>query len=170
MNFSMYIVSSPNALADSLCAILNWNSNSSADFATRIPFPPPPEDALIMTGYPISSASLIPVSASYTGSFVPGTTGTPASIIVLRAWDLFPMLSMTSAFGPIKVIPFFSQRRNKLRILRQEAESRMDRVCSHIKGCRHDAFHVEIAVPCRPLADTDPLVCKLYVKAVLVFL
>ena len=64
MNFSIYIVSSPNALADSLCAVLKLNSKSSLDFETRIPFPPPPEDALIITGYPISSANFSPVTAS----------------------------------------------------------------------------------------------------------
>ena len=61
-----------------------------------------------MTGYPISSAIFCPSSASYTASFVPGTTGTPASIIVFLAADLLPMRSMISADGPMNVILHFS--------------------------------------------------------------
>ena len=39
---------------DSCCAVSNNLANSCSFPATRIPFPPPPADALIMTGKPIS--------------------------------------------------------------------------------------------------------------------
>ena len=35
-----------------------------------------------------------------------GTTGTPASIMVLRAWLLLPMRSMTSGAGPMNTMSF----------------------------------------------------------------
>ena len=63
---------------------------------------------MIIMGKPIFSASFSASSTVYTGSLVPGTTGTPASIIVLLASDLFPILLMTAAEGPIKVTLHFS--------------------------------------------------------------
>ena len=57
---------------------------------------------------PISFAASRASFTSYTGSLVPGTTGTPASIMVFLASDLFPILWMISAEGPIKVTLHFS--------------------------------------------------------------
>ena len=45
----------------------------------RMPFPPPPRAALIITGNPRSSAARRASASEATGSGVPGTTGTPAS-------------------------------------------------------------------------------------------
>ena len=102
--FSIYMVSSENPFTDSNWAALKCSVKSSSLLEIRIPFPPPPEEALIMTGKPISFAMASPSSAVYTGSLLPGTTGTPACIMVFLASDLFPMRLMISAEGPIKVM------------------------------------------------------------------
>ena len=70
-----------------------------------MPLPPPPEEALIMMGQPSCLAASKAVWASWKDSRQPGVTGTPASIIVRRAWLLLPMRSMTSGAGPTKTIP-----------------------------------------------------------------
>ena len=90
--------------ADAYRFMAETEVKSSSLLEIRIPFPPPPEEALIMTGKPISFAMASPSSAVYTGSLLPGTTGTPACIMVFLASDLFPMRLMISADGPIKVM------------------------------------------------------------------
>ena len=52
-------------------------------------------------------------STSWTPFFVPGTTGTPASIMVRRAWLLLPMRSMTSGVGPMNTMSLSMQARAK---------------------------------------------------------
>lgn len=54
------------------------------------------------------SASSFPLSASITGSLVPGITGIPADIIVFLASCLLPVFSMISESGPINVMLHFS--------------------------------------------------------------
>ena len=56
--------SSPKAFALSLCAVLNSASKSSSLRHSLMPFPPPPELALIMIGKPISRARSSAFSAS----------------------------------------------------------------------------------------------------------
>ena len=102
------MVSSEKPFTDSIWALLKLDSKSSSPQEILIPFPPPPDDALIITGKPISFAISRPFAASYTGSFVPGTTGTPASIMVFLASDLLPIRLMISADGPINVMLHFS--------------------------------------------------------------
>ena len=68
----------------------------------RIPFPPPPAVALIMTGNPISRARASASSSSSTMPSEPGTTGTPAARIVSRATALSPMARIWSGVGPTK--------------------------------------------------------------------
>ena len=103
---SKYMVLSPKPLTDSRCAMLNMSAKSSSDSDTRMPLPPPPEEALIMMGQPMSRACSSASSTSCSPFFVPGTTGTPASIMVRRAWLLLPMRSMTSGAGPMKTMSF----------------------------------------------------------------
>ena len=76
-----------------------------------MPFPPPPIEAFSMTGKPISRHTRRASSASFSGSAVPGTTGTPAAIMRWRAAILSPMASIVSAVGPMKMMPAASQRR-----------------------------------------------------------
>ena len=67
----------------------------------RIPFPPPPADALIMMGKPISRATVVASSASVRIPSEPGTVGTPTSIMVRRAVALSPMARIWSGVGPM---------------------------------------------------------------------
>lgn len=68
----------PKADRASEDARLKFSSSSSALCTTRIPRPPPPCAALMMTGYPTPD-SMKPRASSKveTGPSVPGTTGTP---------------------------------------------------------------------------------------------
>ena len=59
---------------------------------------------------------------------------------------------------------------DEFRVLREESESRMDGVRSHIQGSGHNALHIQVTVPGRSLSDADALIGKLLMKAVLVFL
>ena len=65
--------------------------------------------------------------------------------------------------------PVLLTETDKIRILGEESEPRMDSVRAHIQGCGHDALHIEVAVLRRPLADADPLVGQLDMQAVLIF-
>ena len=103
---SRYMVLSPNAPTLSRWAMENCSEKSCSSWLMRMPLPPPPDDALIMMGQPISRAIASASSGWCTGSFVPGTTGTPASIMVLRAWLLLPMRSRTSGAGPMNTMSF----------------------------------------------------------------
>ena len=58
----MYIPPFPKAAVASCTAESHKSLRFSAFQTARIPFPPPPAVALIMTGYPISSANLAAVS------------------------------------------------------------------------------------------------------------
>ncbi len=106
---SRYMVLSPKPLTDSRWAMLNMSAKSSSDSDTRMPLPPPPDDALIMMGQPMSFACSKASSTSCRPFLVPGTTGTPASIMVRRAWLLLPMRSMTSGVGPMNTMSLSRQ-------------------------------------------------------------
>ena len=85
-------------------------SNRSISFFTiRIPLPPPPPEALMMSGNVIDLA----ISRILSGFFGraptnPGTQGTPASDIVFFAWILSPMVFITEGGGPTKVKPLLT--------------------------------------------------------------
>ena len=68
-----------------------------------MPFPPPPAAALIMTGKPRRSADALASSGSSIGSAEPGTVGTPAACMFLRAVVFTPMASIDAGRGPMKV-------------------------------------------------------------------
>ena len=53
MYFSIYMVSSENPFTDSSWAALKLSMKSSSLREMRIPLPPPPEEALIITGNPM---------------------------------------------------------------------------------------------------------------------
>ena len=77
MNFSIYNSSFEKNFKASSLASLYKSVNDSLSSTRRIPFPPPPADALIKTGNPIASAQAKP-SSNVTALWEPGTTGTPA--------------------------------------------------------------------------------------------
>jgi hypothetical protein len=80
-------------------------TNSSWFRTTRIPRPPPPMAALMMTGKPTSLTN--PAASSYfsMAPSVPGTVGTPALSANSRALTLSPSPSMVSGRGPMKAMP-----------------------------------------------------------------
>ncbi len=77
----------------------------------RMPLPPPPADALTMTGRPMSFATTSASSASAMIPSEPGVTGTPAAVIVALAAALSPISSMLSGDGPMNFIPCSRHRR-----------------------------------------------------------
>src|SRR5699024_2713595 len=97
-------VASPNALAASAPAVAKTSASPSGLATGRIPRPPPPEAALINTGYPTTTASRSAVSTSARGP-EPGTTETSAATAVPRASALSPMPAITTAGGPTNARP-----------------------------------------------------------------
>ena len=102
----MNTLSSPNALRASFCAARNASENSVSVCTTRMPFPPPPALALIKTGKPTFFATSNAASVSVIASLIPGTSGTPYFSTACLLAILLPIISMASAVGPIKTIPF----------------------------------------------------------------
>ena len=100
----MYIVSSPKAVFASVLAVLYAGISSSSFLTTLIPRPPPPAEAFIITGYPIFRAEIKASSSESMAPSEPGTTGTPAFIIISLAFDLLPILSILLESGPINFI------------------------------------------------------------------
>ncbi len=74
-----------------------------------MPRPPPPAAALRMTGKPNSLALASASSASFSGSRVPGMTGTPQATAIFLASSLSPILASTLLGGPMNFIPASSQ-------------------------------------------------------------
>ena len=105
MYFSTKTRSSPNALMASLCALLNPFSTSSSVQAIRMPLPPPPADALSMTGQPISVATCKACCGESNASVCPGTVLTLAVAASFFDSILSPMTSIARILGPIKRIP-----------------------------------------------------------------
>ena len=71
--------------------------------------PPPPAVALIITGYLMSFANIIPCSTFSNKPSDPGTQGTPAAIMVDLALLLSPILFIISGEAPINFILFWRQ-------------------------------------------------------------
>ena len=104
MNFSMYKPSFPNAAADSFLAESQAASISSSFQTIRIPLPPPPAVAFMITGYTIFLACFLASSRSFSKPTEPGTHGTPAAIIVALAVALSPIAAICSGKAPINLI------------------------------------------------------------------
>ena len=82
---------------------------SCSDSTSRMPLPPPPAAALSMTGKPICTAAETISSSLSIVPCEPGTTGTPAAIMRLRASTLSPMASIASGEGPMNTRPASAQ-------------------------------------------------------------
>ncbi|MND86424.1 hypothetical protein D3C80_783900 [compost metagenome] len=96
---------SPNADLASLIARCICSSNSSAFSTTRIPFPPPPADAFIRIGKPISCAIRMASFSSAIAPSLPGTKGILYFFAAAFAESLSPIISIDSGDGPINVMP-----------------------------------------------------------------
>ena len=105
----MYNPSFLKDAAASVFALSKFFSISLSSHTRRIPLPPPPAVAFIITGYPISLAASLACSASLNNPSTPGTTGTPAAIMVAFAVILSPMEFIISGVGPINLIPWSVQ-------------------------------------------------------------
>ena len=97
-------VPSPNEAAASRCAPAIASCRSLAECTARIPFPPPPADALTKSGNPTSAAA-----SSHRTESVPtvadGRVGTPAARANSLASTLVPMARIFAAVGPIHTKP-----------------------------------------------------------------
>ena len=103
-NFSIYTAPLPNAASASLRALLYSFLKVTELCAVRMPLPPPPATALIMTGKPIFSATFRAVISSSTVPSLPGITGTFALTAISRALALSPKLMMALELGPTNFI------------------------------------------------------------------
>jgi hypothetical protein len=72
-----------------------------------MPLPPPPAEALSITGKPIFFAAA--TASSVVSQRAPGTMGTPAEAILSRAAVFEPSWRMALAGGPTNVTPARSQ-------------------------------------------------------------
>ena len=74
-----------------------------------MPLPPPPAEAFIIIGYPISFAMLKSFFSSFGILFLnPGTIGIPAFSASFLADILSPIFLITSGDGPINLKPLAS--------------------------------------------------------------
>ena len=77
----------------------------------RIPRPPPPAVALMITGYLMAFANSFASSTVSIKPSEPGITGTPARFIVSFAVALSPIELIMSAEAPMNLIPCSEQIR-----------------------------------------------------------
>ena len=70
----------------------------------RMPRPPPPLLALMITGNPRSAAILCASSSVSTGPSLPGRVLTPAFFIARRARDFSPINRITDGLGPMNLM------------------------------------------------------------------
>ena len=77
----------------------------SAVSATRMPRPPPPAAALIITGKPILRGQFARLALVGDAPSEPGTTGTPAFCAALAGRALSPMVRIVAALGPTNIKP-----------------------------------------------------------------
>jgi hypothetical protein len=75
----------------------------------RMPRPPPPKAALMISGKPIFFAAAMATLRSLTGSSVPSRIGTLIRRATSRAAVLSPIMSRILASGPMKMMPASAQ-------------------------------------------------------------
>ena len=101
--------SEPNEFKPSAFASLRALCNSLSWFTRRIPFPPPPATALIISGYPTVVATEEISFRVLTIKSEPGIHGTPTDDTIFFACALLPIIFIECDFGPTKIKSFFSQ-------------------------------------------------------------
>ena len=146
MYFSTYTAPLPNAARASFCARPKSWGNCSASCAIRMPFPPPPAVALMMTGKPIVSANASASSGSSIVPGEPGTVGTPASGGQAARGGLVAHLADLVAGradeGDVRRLAGVGE----LGVLRQEAVARMDGVGAGDLGGGDDVGDLEVGL------------------------
>ena len=123
---------------------------------TRMPRPPPPNAALMMSGKPISLAIFNASARSSTGSSVPGRVGTPTFWASARAATLSPINSQQFRARPDKRDAGVRAGLGKLRVLGKKSVAGMNEIHALFLGQRDDAGDVEIRAD-RPLAFADEI-------------
>src|SRR5665213_3099857 len=129
MNFSMNTRSSPNEALASALASPNPSATSDVECAIRMPLPPPPAEALIMTGYPICSAIL---TACLSSSMTPRCPGTVETLALAAAF-LDSILSPIAAMG------------DKIESKKAAAKAKVSTVPGHLGVIEDDKHAVRIA-------------------------
>ena len=99
-----FIGPTPKAACASRCAVLRPGPSSSIVRTIRMPRPPPPAAALMITGSPRSRVIFCAFSSESTGPSLPGRIGTPAFFMARRARDLSPSSRMTLGVGPMNLM------------------------------------------------------------------
>ena len=99
----------PKAAWASVRACRKRLPNSSSWWTSRIPLPPPPALALIITGSPIARIASSPSASVWITALLPGISGMPARRTRSRALFLSPMSFIARAEGPMKPIRQLSQ-------------------------------------------------------------
>ncbi len=124
----------------------------------RMPLPPPPADALTITGRPMSRATTSASAALSMMPSEPGVTGTPAAVIVARAAALSPMSSMLSGDGTDELDALLPAEAAELGTLGEEAVAGVDRLGAALQRRLDERRHDEIALRGRRRPDADGLV------------
>ena len=115
--------------------------------------PPPPADALIMTGYPIWPAAASAAVTSATGSPGARRHRHASRSIRLRALILSPICSIESGAGPTQVSPAPMTLAAKTGLSAQEAVARMDRRSAGLS--RRGQYRVRVQVAASWLRGPD---------------
>ena len=120
MYFSTNTSGRPKALIASRWASSSLPTSSPSFSTTRMPRPPPPKLALMITGNPMRRASATTFFGSLIASSVPGTVGTFAASAIFFASVFSPKRSSSAGDGPTNVMPAASHARaNSGRSLRK---------------------------------------------------
>jgi hypothetical protein len=93
-----------NAAPASVCAALKFVTSETSLWAIRIPRPPPPAAALMMTGYPIRWAISFASLSSRTAWSDPGTVGIRSFFASSFARTLSPACDDASGVGPMNLM------------------------------------------------------------------
>jgi hypothetical protein len=75
----------------------------------RMPRPPPPAEALTITGKPTCRAHSTASASDAMMPSDPGNIGTPACFMAARAFSFSPISRVTSGRGPMNLISLISQ-------------------------------------------------------------
>jgi hypothetical protein len=100
---------SPKAVVASERALRSACAKSAAVCTRRMPRPPPPAVALIISGKPTRSAARSSVASSCSSPSWPGMQGTPASRTTALARALSPIAAIASGDGPMNTRPASQQ-------------------------------------------------------------
>ncbi len=162
--FSTYTSPFPNAESASERASWKARAKSSASSATRIPFPPPPAAALMITGNPIFFAKPSASSTSSTGPGVPGTTGNAHSGHRFPRRGLVAHHADLLRCGPDERDVRRGARLGELGVLGEESVAGVDRVGAADLGGGDQPRNAQVRVARRRGTDAHIIVGEAHVQ------